>query len=170
MATKATLRRNGKRMATVKVTAQLDALQLAALLWSGLYDPDATQARRRLSATRVRQAIAVALLDNGQNSSYYIENDDDWEFKGGRDWALDQVMRVYGFTEADLDKSDRHRRAMPKVGDRVMNTGPGEYGYGRGTVTAVASDDWLYVKYDDGQALKVPAVWLASVAESGERL
>lgn len=167
MATKATLRRNGKRMVTVKVFVHLEASQLAVLLWSGLYDPDAVQERRRLSATRVRQAIALALLDSGRNHSYYIENDDEWEFRGGRDWALDQVMRVYGLTEADLDTDDRQRRAQPRVGDRIVNTCRGQYGYGaRGTVIAARPDDELYVKYDDGTTQVAPVAWLARDAES----
>ena len=171
MATKATLRRSGRRLVTVKITAHLDALQLAALFWHGLYEPDWTRERRRVPAARVRQAVTTALLDNGQNSSYCVENDDDWEFKGGRDWALDQVMRVYGFTEDDLDGEDRKRRVLRRnVGDRVVNICRGQFGFGaHGTVTRVEldrdGDVEVYVKYDDGTTQKAPSGWLA--AEQG---
>lgn len=114
MATKATLRRNGRRMVTVRVAAHFDAVQLAALLWKGC-DLDARRERTRIPAAQVRSAVAEYFAEQGDTSSFQVENDDDWEFKDGRDWALDQVMRVYGFTESDLDAYDRERRAARRT-------------------------------------------------------
>ena len=169
MATKATLRRNNKRMVTIRVAAHLDASQLAVLLWEGIdyTNPDARSQRLRVPAAQVRDAVGARLLDHGESSSYYVENDDDWEFKGGQDWALDQVMRVYGFTEADLEPGDRERRAQPKVGDRIVNTCRGQYGFGaHGKVIAARPGDELYVEYDDGTTQVVPVAWLARDTES----
>ena len=167
MATKATLRRSGQRMVTVKVTAHLSVSQVAVLFWHGLYAYEAKQERRRVSAETVRKAVAEGMRDHGESSSYEVENDQWWD-DGGQDWAIDQVMRVYGFTEADLEREDRERRAQPKVGDRIVNICRGQYGYGaHGTVAAARPDNELYVKYDDGTTQVIPAAWLTRETESG---
>lgn len=111
MQTKATMRRGGRRMVTVRFTAHLTPEQLAVLFWKGFYEWEIKQARSQVSAPLVRKAVADQLGEQGQSSSYEVENEDDWEFEGGLDWALDQVMRVYGFTEDDLADEDRARRA-----------------------------------------------------------
>ncbi|HEU5429527.1 MAG TPA: hypothetical protein VFU74_21790 [Actinocrinis sp.] len=167
MTTKATLRRSGRRLVTVKVTAHLSASQLAALLWHGCYEYESKGSHARLSAAYVRKTVAEAMRDHGESSSYSVENDDYWELHGGQDWAIDQVMRVYGFTEADLEPEDRQRRAQPRVGDRVENICPGPRGYGHGVVIAAAAPDGeLWVKYDDGTTQLVPVAWLARETES----
>jgi hypothetical protein len=74
--------------------------QVADYLWDGLYSvaDGGWTTDLTLTAKQVDKAVRYSMSYRGSN--YFVENDDEYEAEGGREWAQALVRKVYGFPEA----------------------------------------------------------------------
>lgn len=104
---KAGLAQDGQQRVWITVQFAPALGQLAEYLWDGLTVKerfDDWSPEMELPVARVKACVDTSIHLRG--SEFFIEDDDQYEHEGGREWAQSLVRRVYKFPEEINEESD----------------------------------------------------------------